>query len=71
MGRVVPLTPDYHGVRLRVSVDGARRWTPMLIEGNTPFQWFAPTPPNMELSKAWEGLKSMRIQFKLGGKAKL
>jgi tellurite resistance protein TerC len=31
VGRVVPLTPDYHGVRLRVHVDGRRLWTPMLI----------------------------------------
>jgi tellurite resistance protein TerC len=31
VGRVVPITPDYHGVRLRVSVDGVRLWTPMLI----------------------------------------
>lgn len=31
VGRVVPLTPDYHGVRLRVTIDGARLWTPMLI----------------------------------------
>jgi tellurite resistance protein TerC len=31
VGRVVPLTPDYHGVRLRVTIDGAQLWTPMLI----------------------------------------
>jgi tellurite resistance protein TerC len=31
VGRGFSLTPDYHGVRLRVTVDGARLWTPMLI----------------------------------------
>jgi tellurite resistance protein TerC len=31
VGQVVPITPDYHGVRLRVTIDGARMWTPMLI----------------------------------------
>ncbi len=31
VGRVVPLTPDYHGARLRVRIDGVRLWTPMLI----------------------------------------
>jgi tellurite resistance protein TerC len=30
-GRVVPLTPEYHGVRLRVVVDGSRVFTPMFI----------------------------------------
>jgi tellurite resistance protein TerC len=31
VGRVVTLTPDYHGARLRVVVDGAKHWTPMLV----------------------------------------
>lgn len=31
VGRVVTLTPDYHGARLRVTLDGAKHWTPMLV----------------------------------------
>jgi tellurite resistance protein TerC len=31
VGRVVPTTPEYHGVRLRVSVDGRQVFTPMLV----------------------------------------
>jgi hypothetical protein len=44
-------------------------WTPMLIEGNTPFQWFAPTPANYSLGEIFEKFRELRIQFKLGGKA--
>lgn len=44
-------------------------WTPMLIEANTPFQWFAPTIPNYALGDVWEELRDLRIDFKLGGKA--
>jgi tellurite resistance protein TerC len=31
IGRVVTLTPDYHGVRPRVVIDGVKHWTPMLV----------------------------------------
>ena len=31
VGRVVTLTPDYHGARLRVTLDGVKHWTPMLV----------------------------------------
>jgi hypothetical protein len=44
-------------------------WTPMLIEGNTPFQWFAPTPANYSLGEIFEKFRELHIQFKLGGKA--
>jgi radical SAM superfamily enzyme YgiQ (UPF0313 family) len=43
-------------------------WTPMLIEANTPFQWFAPTIPNYAIGDVWEELRDLNIQFKLGGK---
>jgi radical SAM superfamily enzyme YgiQ (UPF0313 family) len=43
-------------------------WTPMLIEGNTPFQWFAPTTINFALSDVWEELRRLHIDFKLGSK---
>lgn len=44
-------------------------WTPMLIEGNTPFQWFAPTSNNYALGDVWEELRALKIDFKLGGKS--
>jgi tellurite resistance protein TerC len=31
VGRVVTLAPDYHGARLRVTLDGVKHWTPMLV----------------------------------------
>lgn len=43
-------------------------WTPMLIEGNTPFQWFAPTTNAVALGDVWEELRDIKIYFKLGGK---
>jgi radical SAM superfamily enzyme YgiQ (UPF0313 family) len=43
-------------------------WTPMLIEGNTPFQWFAPTTINFALQDVWEELRNLHIDFKLGSK---
>lgn len=45
-------------------------WTPMLIEGNTPFQWFAPTTANLVLGDVWEEFRELKIDFQLGGKAK-
>jgi radical SAM superfamily enzyme YgiQ (UPF0313 family) len=45
-------------------------WTPMLIEGNTPFQWFQPTTVNFALSDVWEELRKLRMAYKLGGKAR-
>lgn len=44
-------------------------WTPMLIEGNTPFQWFSPTRANYALGDVWEEFRDIKIDFKLGGKS--
>lgn len=44
-------------------------WTPLLIEGNTPFQWFSPTASNYALGDVWEEFRDIKIDFKLGGKA--
>lgn len=44
-------------------------WTPLLIEGNTPFQWFQPTHSNYALGDVWEEFRDLKIDFKLGGKA--
>jgi len=44
-------------------------WTPLLIEANTPMQWFAPTNPNWFLGEVWEQFKELRISVKMGAKA--
>lgn len=44
-------------------------WTPLLIEANTPFQWFAPTVSNRALAEVWQEFKKIKIDFKLGAKA--
>jgi tellurite resistance protein TerC len=31
VGRILPTTPDFHGTKLRVLLDGRRLWTPMLL----------------------------------------
>jgi hypothetical protein len=44
-------------------------WTPLLIEAQTPLQWFAPTPPDYSLQEAMDALRDRGIMFKLGTKA--
>lgn len=44
-------------------------WTPLVIEANTPMQWFAPPAPNRYLADVFEELRDLDIQFKLGAKA--
>jgi len=46
-------------------------WTPLLIEANTPFQWFAPTPANYDLAEAWNELRDLRVDAKIGTKAEV
>ena len=57
---------DAMGSRARIQFS----WAPMLIEGNTPLQWFAPTTINLALSEAWDQFRDLGIDFRLGGKAK-
>jgi radical SAM superfamily enzyme YgiQ (UPF0313 family) len=51
------------GVRIQFS------WTPLLIEAQTPLQWFAPTPPDYTLQEALNMLRDLRIDMKIGTKA--
>lgn len=51
------------GVRIQFS------WTPLLIEAQTPLQWFAPTPPDYSLQEALDRLRELRIDMKIGTKA--
>jgi Radical SAM proteins, N-terminal/Radical SAM superfamily len=51
------------GVRIQFS------WTPLLIEAQTPLQWFAPTPPDYTLKEALDQLRDHNIDMKIGTKA--
>lgn len=44
-------------------------WTPLLIEAQTPMQWFAPTAPDYTLQQAMAQLRDLKIEMKLGSKA--
>jgi radical SAM superfamily enzyme YgiQ (UPF0313 family) len=68
-------------VRLGQKLDGIRRdlgarnvqfvfsWTPLLIEAQTPFQWFAPTFPDHTLMEVISQLRPYNIMCKIGTKA--
>jgi hypothetical protein len=51
------------GVRIQFS------WTPLLIEAQTPLQWFAPTPPDYNLQESLHRLKALGVDIKIGTKA--
>lgn len=44
-------------------------WTPLLIEAQTPLQWFEVTPPDYMLQQALDELREHRIWIKIGSKA--
>lgn len=44
-------------------------WTPLLIEAQTPLQWFAPTPPDYNIQSAMDQLRDFGVDFKIGTKA--
>lgn len=44
-------------------------WTPLLIEAQTPLQWFEVTPPDYMLQAALDELREERIWIKIGSKA--
>jgi radical SAM superfamily enzyme YgiQ (UPF0313 family) len=44
-------------------------WTPLLIEAQTPLQWFAVTPPDYVLKEAFDALRAIGIWVKIGSKA--
>jgi radical SAM superfamily enzyme YgiQ (UPF0313 family) len=44
-------------------------WTPLLIEAQTPLQWFEVTPPDYMLQEALAELREHRIWIKIGSKA--
>lgn len=70
--RILRLAKDLADIRDNLGQPGVRiqfSWTPLLIEANTPMQWFAPTVGSRSLSDVWEEFKSLKIEFKLGSKS--
>lgn len=43
-------------------------WTPLLIEANTPMQWFAPTQAWTEMRDVLDEFKDLKIEGKIGQK---
>jgi radical SAM superfamily enzyme YgiQ (UPF0313 family) len=54
---------DARGVRIQFS------WTPLLLEAQTPLQWFEVTAPDYTLKEALDKLREHHIDMKIGTKA--
>jgi len=70
--RILKLAKDLADIRDSMGQSNVRiqfSWTPLLIEANTPLQWFAPQPANRILGDVWEEFRDLKIDFKLGAKA--
>ncbi len=70
--RILSLAKDLADIREQMNQPTVRiqfSWTPLLIEANTPMQWFAPTPQSRVLGDVWEECRELKIEFKLGSKA--
>lgn len=70
--RIVQLGRDLADLREQMGQPGVRiqfSWTPLLIEAQTPMQWFAPTAPDYTLQQAMAELREHRVEMKLGSKA--
>ncbi len=69
--RVLKLAKDLADIRDSMAQPNVRiqfSWTPLLVEANTPFQWFAPQTSNRILGDVWEEFRDLKIDFKLGAK---
>jgi Radical SAM proteins, N-terminal/Radical SAM superfamily len=53
------------GRRTRIQMS----WTPLMIEPQTPLQWFAATVPDYRLQKAMDELRGYGIHVRIGSKA--
>lgn len=70
--RILKLAKDLADIRESMGQSTVRiqfSWTPLMIEANTPFQWFAPQPANRILGDVWEELRDLKIDFKIGSKS--
>lgn len=70
--RILKLAKDLADIRESMGQPTVRiqfSWTPLMIEANTPFQWFAPQPANRILGDVWEEFRDLKIDFKIGSKS--
>jgi radical SAM superfamily enzyme YgiQ (UPF0313 family) len=70
--RILRLAKDLADIRESMNQPTVRiqfSWTPLMIEANTPMQWFAPQPANRLLGDIWEDFRDLKIDYKLGAKA--
>lgn len=69
--RILTLARDLNAIRASMGATCKIQfsWTPMLVEGNTPLQWFAPTSSIYALADMWEELRDLHIDFRFGAKA--
>lgn len=70
--RVLKLAKDLADIRDSMNQPTVRiqfSWTPLLVEANTPFQWFAPQTSSRILGDVWEEFRDLKIDFKLGAKS--
>lgn len=70
--RILRLARDLADIRDSMNQSSVRiqfSWTPLIIEGNTPMQWFAPQPASRILGDVWEEFRDLKIDSKLGAKA--
>lgn len=72
--RILKLAKELADIRENMGQPQVRlqfSWTPLLIEANTPFQWFAPPTTTRALGDVWEEFRELKVDFKLGGKAEV
>lgn len=70
--RIVELGREIAAIRAELGRPGVRvlfSWTPLLLEGQTPMQWFAVTSPDYALQECMHQLKAMDIDVHIGSKA--
>lgn len=68
LGKKLAAIRDRAGERAR-KVQIIFSWTPLLIEAQTPLQWFEVTPPDYMLKAALDELREYKIWIKIGSKA--
>ena len=70
--RILNLAKDLADIRESMHQPNVRiqfSWTPLMIEANTPMQWFAAPTQSRILGDVWEEFRDLKIDFKLGAKA--
>lgn len=70
--RILKLAKDLADIRDSMNQPTVRiqfSWTPLMVEANTPMQWFAPHPASRVLGDVLEEFRDLKIDFKIGAKA--